>query len=546
MDRRKEITMPSTNTQEHEAKFEIDSAHLPSLVAQTIPLDGYTLQPIGTQSHTDTYMDTPAYDLLRHGLTLRVRHNGNGYEVGIKSLQAIRNGAIQERLDISIPLTDNSNPFDASTWPKRVDEQLDGTSANLADLRPAVVVRQERQKAHLVSTTPASEPLAEWSLDDVWISSEAVSGESDAHATCQTHFHELEIELLDLDNEPAFAGIVEQVEKQPGLTPVYTSKLVRGLESHVAESHNGQSALTPEMELSEGCRLLLHQQLLVAMMNEHGVRRGKRSAVHDMRVAVRRARAAIRLFGDALGPNTLNPYEKSLKRLARALGHVRDLDVALANMREFRRSQPKNQRKNLKPLCAKLKSRRAHAQTDLVALLDSRKYRKFVADFNRFCTTPEKHEAKSHGNFYAVHPTQVRHTVPSIIMETFEAVRAYEVVFTHPELPPLETFHAIRIQGKYLRYGLEFTQHLMGPAGADLITQLTDLQEYLGKLNDAHVDQERLHGWEKQVKDNTAIDTRLAQISTQIDEQTTAFPPIFARFTGRENRELLANGLAQM
>ena len=543
--------MLSTSTQEREAKFEIDSTHLSSLLAQTIPLSGYTLQPLGTHCHTDTYMDTPSYDLLRHGLTLRVRNNGNGYEVGIKSLEASRNGVIQERLDLSIPLTDNSNPFDVSTWPKRVNEQLDGTSVNLADLRPVIVIRQERQKSHLVSSSQTSKPLAEWSLDDVWVSStatsnEPVSSEPDDHATCQIHFHELEIELLDPDNEPAFAQVVEQVQKQPGLTPVYTSKLVRGLALHLAASHNDQSALTPEMELSEGCRLLLHQQLLAIMLNEYGVRQGKRSAIHDMRVAVRHARAAIRLFGDAIGSKILKPYDRGLKRLARALGEVRDLDVALTNMREFRCSQPENQRKGLRSLRAKLKSRRAHAHSGLVTLLDSKKHKNFIAGFNRFCATPTKHEAKSHDNAYEVHPTQVRHTVPSIIMESFEAVRAYEVVFAHPALPPLETFHAIRIQGKYLRYGLEFTQHLLSEAGTDLITQLTDLQGYLGKLNDAHVDQERLHDWKKQLEEHAAIEARLAQINTQIDEQTTAFPAMFAKFIGRENRELLASGLAQM
>lgn len=547
--------MPGTDHREQEAKFQVDPTLLPSLLAQTNLRDGYTSHLIGTFTHTDSYLDTPAYDLLRHGLTLRVRHNGTSYEVGIKSLQATRKGAIQERLDVAFPLSNSSKPFNVASWPAtvqdQVQDQLDPYPVDLKKLGPLVVVRQERQKSHIFSATNSTQkPLAEWSLDKVWVSNQAPDKapyQVDSDDALQPDFYELEIELLNPDEAEEFAALVEQVQKQPGLTPTYTSKLVRGLASHIAQTHNGTNVLTPEMELTAGCRLLLHQQLVDMMLNEHGVRIGKDPEfVHDMRIAIRRARAALRLFGDAFHPNVLKPYQKGIKRLGRALGVVRDLDVSLANLRHFRRSQPKDQRRELKSLRTQLESRRAHAHAHLLTRLDSKKHATFIADFDAFCTKPGSDEIKSPEKREEYVPTQVRHTVPSIILRGFETVRAYEVAFAQDCLPSLETFHALRIQGKYLCYGLEFSQHLLRERGANLIAQIKELQDHLGEQNDAHVEQGLLRLWIDQVDESNSLNKRLDEITKLIDELTTTFPSRFANFISLENRELLGSALARI
>ena len=50
--------------------------------------------------------------------------------------------------------------------------------------------------------------------------------------------------------------------------------------------------------------------------------------LHDMRVATRRMRAALRIFDGYLDPQDVRPLLKGLRRTGRALGTVRDLDVA--------------------------------------------------------------------------------------------------------------------------------------------------------------------------------------------------------------------------
>ena len=53
-------------------------------------------------------------------------------------------------------------------------------------------------------------------------------------------------------------------------------------------------------------------------------------AVHDMRVAARRVRAAWRVFGDAYERAVVRDRVRELRTLGGRLGAVRDLDVQLA------------------------------------------------------------------------------------------------------------------------------------------------------------------------------------------------------------------------
>src|SRR5688572_13033056 len=116
--------MPGAHHREQEAKFQVAPDLLATLQNQPLHLDGYTTQTIGSKDHTDTYLDTHAYDLLRHGLSLRVRRAGTAAEVGIKSLGATGKGAIQDRLDVAIPLSPNDEAFDVTAWPGAIRKQL--------------------------------------------------------------------------------------------------------------------------------------------------------------------------------------------------------------------------------------------------------------------------------------------------------------------------------------------------------------------------------------------------------------------------------------
>jgi CHAD domain-containing protein len=584
--------MSKADRVEREAKFQLSPDQQPADFAEILAQDGYTVRSLGTVDLTDSYLDTPSFTLLRHGLTLRVRHGLAAYEVGIKALEGERKGASLARLDIAFPLPADAEPLDATTWPAAIFDALarmmevKPKKVKPKELQPVVVLHQTRAKSHVqpAATGENATWAAEWSQDEVWIGGVgegttshgpnakgtpvATTASNGMDSALPPHFHELEVELLpaggqvdsqngdveqsEADAESAaFDQFVASVQAQFDLTTIVDSKFVRGLAQMVAQAHGGADRIAPTMTLAGAGRLLLHQQLLQILLNEHGVREGKKASyVHEMRIAIRRARAALHLCATAFPIETVKSLGKGLKRLGRVLGAVRDLDVALANMRAFARRQPEGARQSFKRLRTELKTRRRHARTELFTFLDNKKYRKFIKEFAHFCATPTPDDTSS-GDKHKVTCTQVRHTVPSSMWAAFEALRAYEVAFEQEATPPLESLHALRIETKYLRYLIEFTQHLLGRDGELLSEQLRALQEHLGEVNDAHVEDQRLLAWDAHIEGthigevealHSAIASRRAELAGRVAELSQKVP--FADFAALGNRRRLARALA--
>jgi len=85
-----------------------------------------------------------------------------------------------------------------------------------------------------------------------------------------------------------------------------------------------------------------------------------------MRVAIRRQRAALRLFRDSLPPRVLG-LRMRLRRIASALGQVRDLDVHLATLEECKGELEPPDRVALEALCERLVRSRDAARRKMLA-----------------------------------------------------------------------------------------------------------------------------------------------------------------------------------
>lgn len=558
--------MAAPHARELEAKFLLSSEAHRALSKEPLVPDGIIAEEIGVAEQTDCYMDTLAYELLRHGLAFRIRSSATAQEAGIKSIQASRKDAIQDRMEIAVPLPYSAHPLEPNGWPATLNEQLAHYAIKPDALRPLLVVRQKRQKSKLRSA-PDALALAEWSLDEVWIEQAAVKTEatptsipavSTEHGPPASHFHELELEFIAStgietqleQSQQAFAQLVKDVQKQHSLTPVYPSKFVRGLHLIIAAAHGNHRELAPEMGLGAAGQLLLHQLMLQILLNEHGVRYSSSARyVHDMRVAIRRARSVLRLCHGVFPKKAIEQLGKGLQRLGRSLGNVRDLDVTMSNLRAFRRTRPVGELQGLRALRNELRSRRTHAHSDLIALLDSRKHRKFIVEYLEFCTSP-LHGNASKRESRRVMPEQLRHTLPSRIMAAFEAVRAYESVLGGAQAPPLETLHALRLEAKHLRYLLEFAQHLLGPDVEKLLDALRTFQERLGELSDADVEHQRLAQWSQILRAepslSEAIQLRLGEVETDIQRMIGQIPAAHQELTRAEQRENVARALAPL
>lgn len=104
-------------------------------------------------------------------------------------------------------------------------------------------------------------------------------------------------------------------------------------------------------------------------------------AVHDMRVASRRLRAALEVFVNVFPKRAFRSMLDSVKMLADALGEVRDLDVMIGRLSDSRKGKPLAQRRALDDIIHELESRRLGARDRLEKTLDDLDRRGFSRRF---------------------------------------------------------------------------------------------------------------------------------------------------------------------
>ncbi len=241
--------------------------------------------------------------------------------------------------------------------------------------------------------------------------------------------------------------------------------------------------IRPEDTMSEAGRKVWLYQFAEMLRNEEGTRQGEDiEALHDMRVATRRMRAAFEVFGDFYQPAVLKPHLRGLRQAGRALGQVRDLDVFMEKADHYLQTLPKGSQHDLDPLLVVWHERREQARAEMLAHLDSEAYQAFKWEFNRFLQTPDEGELQQDAQIPS--PALVREVAPVLVYERLAAVRAYDRVVRNASVIQL---HALRIEFKKFRYTLEFFREVLGDETKAVINDLKAIQDHLGDLNDAEV-----------------------------------------------------------
>jgi CHAD domain-containing protein len=239
--------------------------------------------------------------------------------------------------------------------------------------------------------------------------------------------------------------------------------------------------------MSEAGRKTFRFHFRRMLYNEPGTRLGEDiEALHDMRVATRRMRAAFQVFAEYYEPKAVAPYQKGLKRTGRALGAVRDLDVFRERTQAYLDTLPPSQQGGLEDFLSVLELQRETARERMIAYLDGEKYLRFTNQFGQFVETEGMGSLAPTFNGDAPRPYHVWHVAPMAVYQRLANVRAYDEWVTIPD-PPVARLHALRIACKRLRYTLEFFREVLGPDTKELIEEVVVLQDHLGDLQDAVV-----------------------------------------------------------
>jgi CHAD domain-containing protein len=237
------------------------------------------------------------------------------------------------------------------------------------------------------------------------------------------------------------------------------------------------------MSIDAVAMAVLRRHFSAMLAKEPGTRLGDDiEELHEMRVATRRLRAALSLFRDTL-PDAVLRLRDELGWAGSVLGDVRDLDVQLEQLDVWRAEVPAVDRDALSALGALLHEQRFTARAALIEALDSRRYESFAGRFGRMLRA---RRARLSGPA----ATPSRAVAPDLIEQRFDRVR--KRANRIGPASPADDYHALRIQGKRLRYTLEFLADLYPGGAKPLIRRLTALQDVLGLHQDADVAIERL------------------------------------------------------
>lgn len=475
----------------------------------------------------DRYLDTDDWRIGRGGFVLRVRQRGRHRESTLKGTQPADEGGLRRRLELTEDLTP-SDPAGLGT-----EGPVGRRVTALAGRRPLRQLFEVRTRRQPFALETAVGEVAEVALDDTLIG--IGTGQRPAH------LRRVEVEVVP-EWADALRPLVEQLRADNGLQPAVMSKFETGLLT-AGLAVPGPLDLGPtEVErnatMGELAFVVLRTHLAALLAKEPGTRLGDEPEdLHDMRVATRRLRAAIDLFGEAL-PARAAALRAELAWIAGALGRVRDLDVQLERV------------ERMATLAARWEEGAGGAFADLRLLLEterSRARRELLADLD----SPRWERLTNHLTALARRGPDRRlaaSRVPAALAAGDLVVarhrRAVKASRRAQATGQALDFHRVRIRCKALRYSLEFTTPLFGSSARRFTRKLATLQDALGLLQDAEVGRARLRGLAADAADRLPPATIFAMggiaehYRVESEERRATMPGQLSALTGKSWRTL--------
>jgi CHAD domain-containing protein len=277
----------------------------------------------------------------------------------------------------------------------------------------------------------------------------------------------------------------------PGASPASQSVFIAALTAlgrHPANNTNGVDAeITAPMPGPVAVARLLLRLLDTVELNVDGVLRDiDTEFLHDLRVAVRRTRSAIKLLGEVLPAEAAGHYAREFKWLGDLTTPTRDLDVHLLGFAAMTEQLLAAAPADLEPFRAFLVRRRAREFRRLAAALRSPRFRAITDDWRKAllavcdASAPKKRR-----------PPTAAELAFRTTGRAFARIAARGGAITPDSAP--ESLHDLRKRCKELRYLLEFFAPLHDPvAYRKVVGDLKQLQDCLGDFQDSQVQREEI------------------------------------------------------
>ena len=446
---------------------------------QELSWAGFLAHPQGVMRIQDTYYDSSDTALQNAGWSLRCRREQGISQLTLKQLATPQAGMFSRR-ELQQTLGWSSTPHITADWMRlergSVVDLLRTLLTRGSILEPLFDVVTERNRYRLASIEHPRSHI-ELALDRSCIAADSAAME----------FVELEAELKQ-GPESLVQEVALILDQQPQLIRARVSKYQRGLQAigcpPVDRLRNESVALTPSSAWADLGIKHLNTQVRTLRAHEPLAWEGAHSeGVHQMRVAIRRIRAALGAFDSVLSREGGEALDAEVRWLGQRLGSVRDLDVHLSHLDNYSQVLHPDDQRLLRHYRSHLLKARNSAHRTLREALAADRFTGLQRDLQQFV---ERSETQKLGfEFRSIEDVAREHVIPQL-RKVLRRGRAID------QKSPAERLHKLRIEIKRFRYQLEF---LREPYGRDLkksTRRLTRLQNTLGDHQDACVAREQL------------------------------------------------------
>jgi triphosphatase len=444
---------------EIELKLEFDHADLARIHAH--PLLAATASQQKTL-HT-TYYDTADLVLHKAGVSLRVRDTNGRFVQTIKRASG------------------NAGLLDRSEWEHEVkDRDIDLIAASGTALEPLLSVRV-RNALRPVFETRVNRTVYQVARNGSDIEVALDRGEVAAGGR-QAAIHEIELELKHGEPTELFR-LARKLDATVPLRIAGKVKAERGYElvqdAYQAFEKAKPIQLDQGMASGEAFRAIVHNCLRQIIANEPGVCTGDAEALHQMRIGLRRLRAAITAFAEVSADSRQNRIKTELKAAMNKLGPARDLDVFAADVFKHL-SETGAGEKEFAEASRDFTLKREKTYAALADFVRSKRFRKTLLDVAEWVETGRWTRARAG----AEQPIK-KHAAE------LQAKFRKQIRKKGSDLHELDARarHKLRIRAKKLRYMIEFFGGVF-PGHKDVkrrgaaLNSLKTLQDTLGSLND--------------------------------------------------------------
>jgi CHAD domain-containing protein len=241
-------------------------------------------------------------------------------------------------------------------------------------------------------------------------------------------------------------------------------------------------------------------------------------ALHQVRVASRRLREALPVLAEGRRRKRLKKARRMMRRITRALGPVRELDVAIKTLSELDAKSPAL-RAGVEHLREQLTAERAEKRAEMVARLQSVSPEKIERRLMTLVANGKS--SKPHRSRWKLKKSSPQRWKAVLSARIARRARMLKVAIARAGAIYLpDRLHVVRVAVKKLRYAVEVGRDSRVPRTAAMLRPLKFAQDTLGHLHDFEVLIDRARAAQVSAKTASAeVSGELASLVEHLEQQ---------------------------